>query len=115
MKEIDERIAAMGHAIARREPGVEEDLAFHRAIIEAAGNPCFCELSSSMDTQIRRFIRVARSNTSRSEGLMETVQEEHIAICEAIRRQDGLAARYAAERHLLNAAKRLAIYLDELG
>jgi DNA-binding FadR family transcriptional regulator len=113
MRTIDDCVTAMQQAIGRGESGVEEDLAFHRAIIEAADNAFFTDMSNFLDTQVRHFIRVARSNTSRSEGLTEAVQEEHMAICEAIRQQDDVAVRNAAEQHLQNAAHRSAIYLDE--
>ena len=112
MRDIDGHVAAMARAIAAGSPGVEEDVAFHRAIIRACGNPFFGDLSNFLDVQVRRFIRVARSNSALSQGLTEAVQQEHIAICEAIRRQDGPGARAAAAQHLHNAARRLAIYLD---
>ncbi len=52
-----------------------------------------------------------RSNTARFQGLTEAVQVEHQAIFDAIAAGDASRAREAAERHLLNAAARLEIYL----
>ena len=108
---IGDRLSAMQDAIERGEPGVDEDMAFHRAIVDAAGNPFFRDLSDFLDGQVRRFIRAARSNTSREEGLTASVQQEHRAIFEAIADRDTARAKIAAETHLHNAAKRLAIYL----
>jgi len=61
---------------------------------------------------VRNLIRVARTNTARYEGLAYKVQEEHVAIFEAIAARDPEAAKAAAERHLRNAAARLQLYLE---
>ncbi len=108
---IREALHAMQRAIDRKEPGVEEDLAFHRAIIEATGNPFFRDLSDFLDQRVRRFIRTARANTARFQGLTQAVQVEHQAIYDAIEAGEGAWARDAAERHLRQAAARLELYL----
>jgi len=59
---------------------VDEDVAFHRAIVEATGNPFFRDLSDFLDRRVRTFIRAARSNTARMQGVTEAVQREHQAI-----------------------------------
>ncbi|MFC4173994.1 FadR/GntR family transcriptional regulator [Microvirga sp. GCM10011540] len=111
LRNIQAQLDAMQAAIDRGEPGVEEDLAFHRSIIEATGNPFFRDLSDFLDRRVRTFIRTARANTARLEGLTQAVQAEHQAIFDAIARQDASGARLAAETHLKNAAGRLALYL----
>lgn len=108
---IADQLDAMNRAIERGDPGVEEDLAFHRAIVEATGNPFFRDLSGFLDQRVRKFIRTARANTARHGGMTQLVQDEHREIFEAIAAQDAPRARIAAERHLLNAAGRLDIYL----
>lgn len=109
---IRDKLDAMQAAIHRGEPGVDEDVAFHRAIIDATGNPFFRDLSDFLDRRVRNFIRTARANSARLTGMAQTVQGEHEAIFEAIVARDPQAARLAAETHLKNAAKRLAIYLE---
>lgn len=111
LERIQERLTAMQAAITRGEPGVDEDMAFHRAIVEAARNPFFRDLSDFLDRRVRRFIRTARANSARFQGLTEAVQQEHHAIFDAIAAGDAAAARGAAEAHLRNAAARLALYL----
>ncbi len=106
------QLDAMQAAIDRGEPGVDEDVSFHRAIVEATKNPFFRDLSDFLDRRVRTFIRTARSNTARGQaGLTALVQNEHQAIFEAIRAGDAGRARSAAEEHLRNAADRLALYL----
>lgn len=109
---IKNQLVAMQAAVDRGEPGVDEDVAFHRAIIEATGNPFFRDLSDFLDRRVRNFIRTARTNTARIGGLTQAVQAEHQAIFDAVARKDAAAARAAAENHLRNAATRLALYLE---
>jgi len=103
---------AMQAAIDRGEPGVEEDVAFHRAIIDATGNPFFRDLSDFLDRRVRHFIRTARANSARLAGMAQAVQGEHEAIFDAIAAGDPQAARTAAQTHLRNAATRLALSLE---
>ncbi|WP_230532388.1 FadR/GntR family transcriptional regulator [Microvirga roseola] len=112
LKSIQAQLDAMEAAVERGEPGVEEDLAFHRSIVEATGNPFFRDLSDFLDRRVRNFIRTARANTARLGGMTQAVQAEHQAIFNAILRKDAPTARAAAETHLRNAAARLALYLE---
>jgi GntR family transcriptional regulator, transcriptional repressor for pyruvate dehydrogenase complex len=112
LKAIQAQLDAMQQAIDRGESGVDEDLAFHRSIIEATGNPFFRDMSDFLDRRVRNFIRTARANTARLEGLTQAVQAEHQAIFNAIVQRDSGGARHAAETHLKNAAQRLALYLE---
>jgi GntR family transcriptional repressor for pyruvate dehydrogenase complex len=99
---------AIGHAIRDSLSGEEEDIAFHRAIMDAAGNPLFNQVLEFLDARVREFVRTARTN-SRHRGLSERVQEEHRVMRDAIAAGDPEAARRAAEQHLANALKRLAL------
>lgn len=103
-------LAAIERAMAAGRDGVGEDVAFHRLVAQASGNPFFQELNDFLETRVRHFIRTARTNTARFAGLQRVVQDEHAAIFDAIRRQDPPAARRAAESHLRHAAERLALY-----
>lgn len=95
-------------AIEEGRPGEEEDLAFHRAIMDAAANPLFNSILEFLDGRMREFVRAARSN-SRSLGLTSQVQAEHREMLDAIAACDPEGARKAAERHLANALKRLGV------
>ena len=99
---------AIGRAIQDGEPGEEEDIGFHRSIIDAAGNPLFPQILEFLDARMRHFVRTARTN-SRHRGLTEQVQAEHLIMLEAIAARDPEAARVAAERHLSNALERLGL------
>ncbi|WP_035201122.1 FadR/GntR family transcriptional regulator [Agrobacterium tumefaciens] len=113
VKKIKGRFDAMQTAIDRGESGVDEDMEFHRAIVEAANNPYFRDMSDFLDANVRNFIRKARENTARSaSGLVQEVQEEHRAILQAITSKKAQVARKAAETHLIGAAKRLTLYME---
>lgn len=77
-----------------------------------SGNPFFRDLSEFFDRRVRSFIRTARANTAKLDGMAQIVQGEHQAIFNAILDRDGQRAHAAAELHLRNAASRLALYLE---
>ena len=109
---IGNQLEAMQSAIERGDSGVDEDVAFHQAIVEATKNPFFMDLSTFLDRRVRHFIRTARANTAKLQtGHMMAVQDEHRDIFNAIRDKDAQGARQAAENHLKRAAQRLAIYM----
>ncbi|MBY3465821.1 FadR family transcriptional regulator [Rhizobium laguerreae] len=110
LDEIKRRLVAIQAAFDNGEAGIEEDLAFHREIVDACGNPHFREMSDFLESHVRNFIRKARASTLRN-ALLSQVQMEHIAIYNAIANSDPLEARLAAEDHLRGAANRLTLHL----
>ena len=100
LKGIDEATAA-GH------DGVAEDLAFHRAIGLATGNPQFARLLSFLEQYLVEAMRVTKGNEARREDFMQQVRAEHRAIVEAIAGRDAAAARRAAIDHLQQGEWRL--------
>jgi GntR family transcriptional regulator, transcriptional repressor for pyruvate dehydrogenase complex len=97
---IDAASDAGGDAVA-------EDLAFHRAIGEATGNPQFGRLLGFLEQYLREAMRVTRGNEARRADWMQQVRSEHRAIVDAIAEGDAVAARRAATTHLQRAEARL--------
>jgi GntR family transcriptional regulator, transcriptional repressor for pyruvate dehydrogenase complex len=89
--------------------GVDEDLAFHRAIATASGNPQFTRLLGFLEQYLREAMRVTRGNEARRADFMEQVRSEHQALLDAIAAGNEAAARRAAGDHMLHAARRLEI------
>jgi len=113
LKKIKRALIGMEYAIASDRLGDEEDYQFHQAIVEATHNQHFVSLCQHLESSARNIIRQARSNTKANHAeLMEAVQEEHEAIYSALEAGNEAEAAQAAERHLVNAAKRLRIYLS---
>lgn len=108
---IRQQLDALESAIQEKRNGVEEDMKFHRAILQATHNAYFISFGKFLESRVRSLIRTARENTARSQDMVKGVQHEHEAIFKAIASQDAEGARAAAAHHLDNAAQRLQIYL----
>ena len=89
------------------ESGVAQDLAFHRAIAEAANNEYFVMVLDFYSRFLFRAISVSRGNEARRSPLMAEVVAEHGAIVAAITAGDGAAAAAAAAAHMENGMRRL--------
>lgn len=100
-------LAAIDAAAASGHDGVAEDLAFHRAIGEATGNPQFSLLLGFLEQYLREGMRITRGNEARRIDFMEAVRKEHRSIVEAIAGGDPRAARRAATSHMVHSAQRL--------
>jgi GntR family transcriptional regulator, transcriptional repressor for pyruvate dehydrogenase complex len=100
-------LAAIDAAAAAGRDGVAEDLAFHRAIGEATGNPQFSRLLGFLEQYLREGMRITRGNEARRADFMEAVRKEHRAIVDAIAAGDARAAKRAASSHLVHSARRL--------
>ncbi|SAL72972.1 GntR family transcriptional regulator [Caballeronia choica] len=108
MAAIDAALAKIEAAVADGEDGVAEDVAFHRAIANATGNPYFLKTLTFLNQYLEAGTIVTRKNEALREDFSRQVREEHAAIAAAIRAGDPMAARNAATTHLYNAARRLA-------
>ncbi len=104
---LRQALAAIDTAAALGRDGVAEDLAFHRAVAQAAGNPQFERLLEFLEQYLREAMRVTRGNEARHAEFMAAVRAEHLAIVEAIAAHDAAAARRAATHHMKLAAQRL--------
>jgi DNA-binding FadR family transcriptional regulator len=105
---IEGTLARIDEAVRAGRNGVEEDVAFHREIANATGNPYFLKTLTFLNQYLEAGTIVTRGNEALREDFMRQVREEHAAIVEAIRLRDPAAARNAAQTHLINAARRLA-------
>lgn len=88
--------------------GVEEDVAFHRAVAEATGNHFFVATLQSLHDQIAAGMNLNRNLSliqPRSRLLM--VQVEHKAVVDAIEAGDEAGARTAMHTHLECARRRI--------
>jgi GntR family transcriptional regulator, transcriptional repressor for pyruvate dehydrogenase complex len=105
--DLKRALLAIDSATDRGELGVEQDMAFHRAIGEATGNPQFVRLLGVLEDYLRDAMTVTKGYESRRADFMEDVRLEHRAIYEAIAAHDDRAARRAATQHHVNGEKRL--------
>jgi GntR family transcriptional repressor for pyruvate dehydrogenase complex len=100
LKAIDQAVAAGGD-------GVDEDLAFHRAIGHCTGNPQFPALLGFLEQYLREGMRITRGNEARRPDFMQAVRAEHRAIIDAIADRDAATARQRATEHMVRGTQRL--------
>lgn len=108
MKAIDQALANIEHSVQAGSDGVKADVAFHRVIASATGNPYFINTLHFLSQYLEAATKVTRTIEARREDFSRQVREEHAAIVEAIRAGDEEAARAAARIHMFNAARRLS-------
>jgi len=101
-------LRALDRAVAAGGDGVSEDLAFHRALAEATGNPQFVRLLEFLEQYLQDAMRVTRGNEARRADFMQAVRAEHRAIVEAVAAHDPAAARRRAVVHMRRGETRLA-------
>ena len=104
---ITAALATADASIASGSATVEEDLAFHQALADAAGNPQFPRLLRHLEQYLRDAMAITRRNEAMSPAFIAEVRQEHQAIADAVLACDADAARAAASRHMHQAARRL--------
>jgi GntR family transcriptional repressor for pyruvate dehydrogenase complex len=107
MQKIKQSMLALDHAVASGGDGVTEDVAFHAAIAQAAGNSFLLDTLAYLNQFLENATRVTRANEATRADLEDAVRNEHLAIVQAIEAGDAKAARLAGTKHMLNAAKRI--------
>ncbi len=108
VEDISRRCRMLESALARGEPGIEEDIAFHEAIAAASGNRFFVMTMAALAAQTRVAIKLIRELSPQPMFRRAAdVRHEHRAIEEAIRDGKPEAARKAMINHLQGGMARL--------
>jgi len=102
-------LRAIDRSTASGGDGVEEDLAFHRALTDASGNPHFGRLLEFLEQYLTEAMRVTRGNEARRLDFMEQVRAEHRAIVEAVAAHQPQLARRRAVLHMQRGDRRLQL------
>lgn len=112
LEEIERTLAEMNGVHKWTEEGIVADLAFHRALTLATNNTYFTTFLGFIAERIGTTISAARS-TAVLEEIVEITIAEHTVIRDAIAAKDVAAARVAMHRHIVNAAGRLGLRLED--
>ncbi|MDO8769749.1 MAG: FadR/GntR family transcriptional regulator [Burkholderiaceae bacterium] len=107
VKRIQSAITALETAVRKGGDGVAQDVAFHRAIAQASGNPFIMATLEYLAQYLIEATRVTRANEARRGDFAEQVRQEHAEIVAAIDARDPARARLAAAGHMLNAIRRI--------
>jgi GntR family transcriptional repressor for pyruvate dehydrogenase complex len=114
-RRTDEQMNAIEEAHARFTQNAEkgkldpqDDLAFHASVATAAQNDFYLQVLEHINESLFGFMRLSLSLTrTGSKQRTQRVLEEHSAIVDAIREQDGERARVAMQFHLGQARRRV--------
>ena len=108
MAAIDAALAAISEAVAAGGDGVQEDVAFHRSIAHATGNPYFLTTLTFVSQFLVAATRITRGGEARPRP-----DARRAAGTRRHRRghtRPGRGRRAQAARvHMINAAKRLSL------
>ena len=107
LQTIRQALAKIDADVAEGDDGVDADIDFHRSIAAATDNPHFLGLIHFLFNLLRSATQTTRAIEATQEEMSQQVKDEHRAIVEAIAKQDGESARFAARLHMNHAAKRL--------
>ncbi|MEN9890694.1 MAG: hypothetical protein RLY78_989 [Pseudomonadota bacterium] len=107
MATIRDALHAIDAAVQAGRDGVDEDVRFHRAIAQAAGNPFLIRTLDYLSQFLQGATRVTRANEARHAPFAADVLREHERLVGAIEAGDPAAARAAAAEHMRGAARRI--------
>jgi GntR family transcriptional regulator, transcriptional repressor for pyruvate dehydrogenase complex len=115
LKADDADLVAIGHAweslqqvIESEGIGARDDFAFHLAVARASKNQFFITALSFIREQIEFSMDLSRKlSRAKSIERQRLVQQEHLAVLEAIRRRDPHGAERAMRDHLESAMGRM--------
>ena len=103
-------VDAIDEAVARNEASAvfAADLAFHAALVTAAGNPSLEEVFSRYVPRMRALLRLDEHVYRR----LDDIAKEHRPLVEAIRQGDAARAAALAEEHCDHAGDLIAAYVE---
>jgi GntR family transcriptional regulator, transcriptional repressor for pyruvate dehydrogenase complex len=114
---IIETCAATDRAMTQSDNFVEEDFAFHRAVVTATGNPQFVNFVHYLGGLLvpRQLLLKSPREADAKRAYFAKVQREHYDIRDAILAGAASSARAAMRRHLENSRKKYQRLATELG
>jgi DNA-binding FadR family transcriptional regulator len=108
LAEIDRRLEAIDQAIEVGGDAVDADFAFHKAVLSATDNPHFVRFLEFLGRFIipGQALRAGFASPADQRDYLKRIQDEHIAIQEAIRAKQPEQGREAARVHLVSSMER---------
>lgn len=105
---ISECLARLRSALMSKGPADDEDMALHRAIMNATGNEAFVSTFDGLHNGISQVMKAGvEISRSRSPAIIQMMFGEHEDIVDAIRRRDGDRSALAMRWHLSQGRRRL--------
>ena len=108
LAQIKNSLDDLKNALQTKELGVDADEQFHLAIAEATENQFFVSTRTSMITHIQFGMNLTRNlSLTRTLERMQSVQDEHEAVYNAIQDKDPVRAQEKMRTHINNARLRV--------
>lgn len=108
MRSIDEAMTALEVCLQTGVLGADEDNRLHEAIADATHNHYHASVQRLLRPHISAGMNITRSlSLMRTEERIRRVQDEHVAIIEALRARDPEQASHQMKTHILNARQRM--------
>jgi GntR family transcriptional regulator, transcriptional repressor for pyruvate dehydrogenase complex len=107
---IKKRLHEIRLALSEGKDGTDESLNFHRAIIDASGNPHLAQFVAWVDKKLWSFTQ--EKNLYKNGELLNGVHNEHEKIVKAIEERNPKRARKIARKHVIESAKRHDLHID---
>lgn len=108
LRSIEEALRDMDTAVESRAVAADSDIKFHQAVAAATKNELFTSTMDTLSAYILAGMNVARNlSLQLSRTRLELVQQEHLAILQAIELQDPAQARAAMRNHIDSARTRM--------
>jgi DNA-binding FadR family transcriptional regulator len=108
MRAIEEAMAALELCVQTGVLGADEDNRLHEAIADATHNSYHADVQRLLRQHISAGMNITRSlSLLRTEERIRRVQDEHVAIVDALRQRDADAAGATMQAHILNARRRM--------
>jgi GntR family transcriptional regulator, transcriptional repressor for pyruvate dehydrogenase complex len=116
LAEMKAALADLELAIERRLTGTEADERFHLAVARATQNHYHVTVQTTLQAHVAAGLHLSHTlSMPRTETRLRLIQEEHLAVFEAIQAHDSLRARAAMEIHINNARYRIFLGVSEPG
>jgi GntR family transcriptional repressor for pyruvate dehydrogenase complex len=93
---MEKSVEEMVRSVENGGLGTEGDIAFHHALLHAAGNSLLMQFGAL----IQEFLKEPRTRLFLDPGELPTSMRDHLAIIEALRARDVQRAQQEMERHL---------------
>ncbi|WP_428912085.1 FadR/GntR family transcriptional regulator [Niallia sp. Krafla_26] len=91
----------------------EEDIAFHRAIIEATQNPIMIQTQVNLASLYEKTLQITLRPNMELEIKRKAVYKEHLDILLAIEAEEPDLAKLLSQIHLRNAEEKLSLFLKD--
>ena len=89
--------------------GLDADIAFHRSIANATGNPILARFADFVGKHTREYLQVVRLSALKSAHRLSEIEREHSEIIAAIESRQPDVARQCVAQHLKNGTPRLKV------